>query len=354
MNSPFLLYGSYGYTGSLIADEAARRGMQPILAGRDANRLKAQADLLNLDFCPITLGDPGAIETALQEVPLVLNCAGPFRYTSKPIVDACLRVGRHYLDITGEIQVFEELVLRDHEARQAGVMLLPGLGFDVVPTDCLAAHLKQRLPFASTLTLAISTSGGGISRGTLLTTIEGLPGKGIVRRGGKLTQVPLFEKTQMVDFGRGPRTAINVPWGDVSTAYYSTGIPNIEDYIALPKSVIRMSRLVRPLIGLTSKPLVQRLLRWAVMRSRPGPSAEERRHSVSRLWGEVKDNLGHSVISRMETPDGYTLTAETALAGVERVLSGDFKPGFQTPSLAYGADFILDFEGVKREDIHSK
>ncbi len=354
MNSPFLLYGSYGYTGSLIADLVAKRGLQPILSGRDSNRLKAQADRLNLEYSPITLGEPGALEVALETVPLVLNCAGPFHHTFKPVVDACLRVGRHYLDITGEIQVFEALASLDHEARQAGIMLLPGIGFDVVPTDCLAAHLKQRLPSASALTLAIGMSGGGISRGTLLTTIEGLPGKGIVRRDGKLVQVTLFDKTREVDFGRGPRTAINIPWGDVSTAYYSTGIPNIEDYIALPKSVIRMARLARPLIGITSIPVVQRLFRWAAVRSRPGPTAEVRGHSRCRIWGEVKDNQGRSVITRMETPDGYTLTAETALAGVERVLSGDFKPGFQTPSLAYGADFILDFEGVKREDIHSE
>ncbi len=354
MNSPFLLYGSYGYTGSLIADQAVSRGMQPILSGRDVNRVKAQADRLNLEYIPISLSEPGALEVALKAVPLVLNCAGPFQHTFKPVVDACLRVGRHYLDITGEIQVFEELARRDRDARQAGVIILPGIGFDVVPTDCLAVHLKQRLPDASILTLAIGTSGGGISRGTLLTTIEGLPGKGIVRRDGKLTQVPLFEMRREVDFGRGPRTAINIPWGDVSTAYYSTGIPNIENYIALPKSVIRMTRLARPVIGITSRAVVQRLLRWAVVRFRPGPTAEERTRSRSRIWGEVKDKQGHSVISRMETPDGYTLTAETAVAVVERVLSGDFKPGFQTPSLAYGADFILDFTGVTREDIHSE
>ena len=354
MNSPFLLYGSYGYTGSLIADLAAKRGLQPILSGRDTNRLKAQADRLNLEYSPITLGEPGALEVALEEVPLVMNCAGPFQHTFKPVVDACMRVGRHYLDITGEIQVFEALALCDREGRRAGVMLLPGLGFDVVPTDCLAAHLKQRLPSATILTLAIGMSGGGISRGTLLTSIEGLGGKGIVRRDGKLTQVPLFDKRREVDFGRGPRTAINIPWGDVSTAYYSTGIPNIENYIALPKSVLRMTRLALPLMRITSISVIQRLLRWAVVRSRPGPTAEERTRSRSRIWGEVRDNLGHRVISRMETPDGYTLTAETALAAVERVLSGDFKPGFQTPSLAYGADFILDFEGVKRDDILSE
>jgi len=351
MTTPFLLYGSYGYTGSLIADLAVRGGMQPILSGRDAIRLKAQADRLKLEYSPLSIDDPEALEAALKAVPLMLNCAGPFRHTYKPIVDACLRMGRHYLDITGEIMVFEALAARDDESRKVGVMLLPGIGFDVVPSDCLAAHLKGRFPTASHLTLAISMSGGGSSRGTLLTAIEGLPRQGAVRREGKLVQVPLFGKTRKIDFGRGPRTAMNIPWGDVSTAYYSTGIPNIETYMVLPKSVLRMRRLLRPLIGLTTKPVVQRLLRQAVMKSPPGPTAEARSLSRSMLWGEASDNLGHSVIARMETPNGYDLTAETALAAVERILSGDFKPGFQTPSLAYGADFILEFEGVRREDL---
>ncbi len=351
MNSPFLLYGSYGYTGSLIADLAVRRGMQPILSGRDADRLKSQADILGLKYRPISLNDPGALEATLKEVPLVLNCAGPFHHTYQPIVEACLRIGRHYLDITGEILVFESLAGRDIVARQAGVMLLPGVGFDVVPSDCLALHLKQRLPGATHLTLAIRSLGGGMSRGTALTGIEGIPQQGLVRKDGKLVKVPLLWKTRQIDFGSGMRTAGNFPWGDVSTAYYSTGIPNIEEYLVLPRSTMRMIRLFRPFIGLTAKPFIQRWLKQWVMKSPPGPTVEARQLGRSRLWGEASDDQGHQAISRMETPDGYSLTAETALGAVSRALAGDYKPGFQTPSLAYGADFILEFEGVRREDI---
>lgn len=351
LTMPFLLYGSYGYTGALIVEQAVKRGMHAILSGRDAIRLKSQADSLGLEYHPISVDNSGALDAALTDVPLVLNCAGPFVRTYKPVVDACLRVGRHYLDITGEIPVFEALAARDNDARKTQVMLLPGVGFDVVPSDCLAAHLKRRLPEATHLTLAIQMSGGGSSRGTKLSAISRLPDQGAIRKDGRLVQVPLLGKGREIDFGRGPRTALNIPWGDISTAYHSTGIPNIETYMVFPKSVRRMGRFLGPLIGLTSQPVVQRLLQLAVMKSPAGPTVEARQSSRSRLWGEASDDQGRHVVTRLETPDGYDLTVETALAAVERVLAGDFKPGYQTPSLAYGADFILEFEGVIRKDL---
>jgi short subunit dehydrogenase-like uncharacterized protein len=351
LTTPFLLYGSYGYTGALIADLAVKRGMRPILSGRDLIRLKTQADGLGLEYRPISLDDHVSLEVALKEVPLVLNCAGPFHRTFQPMTEACLQLGKHYLDITGEIVVFEALAGRNGDARQAGVMLLPGVGFDIVPSDCLAVHLKQRLPEATHLTLALNWSGGGTSHGTLLTAIEHLSEQGVVRKDGNLVQVALPGKTRQVDFGHGSRVAMNIPWGDVSTAYYSTGIPNIETYMVLPNPILRMRHLLRPFIGMAGKPFIQRFLRNIVMKSPPGPSEEARRRGRSRLWGEASDDFGQHVVSRMETPEGYALTIETALAVVGRALDGDFRPGFQTPALAYGAGFILGFEGVRREDL---
>jgi len=351
MNTPFLLYGSYGYTGSLIADLAFRLGMKPVLAGRDATRLKSQADKFGFEYLPLSLDEPASLENTLSKLPLVLNCAGPFRSTYKPMVQACLRTGKHYLDITGEIIVFESLVAQDEAARQAGVMLLPGIGFDVAPSDCLARHLKGRLPGATHLTLAISSLGGGLSRGTAMTGIEGISKPGLVRKEGKLVEVPLFWKDLQVDFGNGPRTVVSFPWADVCTAYYSSGIPNIEEYMGFKRSYIKVARLLKPFIGLAGKPFVQRWLKQWIMNSPPGPSEEARQRGRSRLWGKVTDGQAHTAISRLETPEGYTLTAATALGAVRHVLQGDYKPGSQTPSMAYGADFILEFDGVKREDI---
>jgi short subunit dehydrogenase-like uncharacterized protein len=280
----------------------------------------------------------------------VLHCAGPFSRTSRPMAEACLRTGVHYLDITGEIAVFEALARRDAEARAAGVMLLPGVGFDVVPTDCLAAHLKRRLPSATRLELAFRGF-GRISRGTATTALEGMHAGGAVRRDGKIVQVPAGYATRNVDFGRGPVPVSAIPWGDVSTAFHSTGIPNITVYTAFPRTLRRLmgvSGLVAPLLRLGP---IQALLRAALRRQPPGPSAEERARGLSLLWGEAVDDVGQRVVSRMQTPEGYMLTALSAVQCAEHVLGGRARPGFQTPSLAFGADLVLELPGVTREDL---
>ncbi|HEX8494321.1 MAG TPA: saccharopine dehydrogenase NADP-binding domain-containing protein [Pyrinomonadaceae bacterium] len=351
MTNNFLLYGANGYTGTLIARLAVERGLKPLLAGRDRDKVSQLASELGLEHRAFALDDATALDAALQESAAVLHCAGPFSHTSKLMADACLRTKTHYLDITGEILVFESLAARDAEARAAGVMLLPGVGFDVVPSDCLAAHLKRRLPSATRLTLAIQGL-GRISHGTATTMVENIHRGGLVRRDGKLTPVPTAWKTRLVDFGQGPIKATTIPWGDVSTAFHSTGIPNVEVYAALPNAVRLMMKLSRPFKRLLSAQPVQRFLKKRIKAQPAGPSEQERLRGRSFVWGEVTDETGQSKASRLQGPEGYSLTAMTALAIVERVLKGDAHAGFQTPSRAYGADLILEIEGVKREDLN--
>lgn len=267
------------------------------------------------------------------------------------MADACLRARAHYLDITGEIAVFESLAARDREALGAGVMLLPGVGFDVVPSDCLAAHLKRRLPTATRLRLAIGGA-GRLSRGTLTTMVENLHRGGMIRRGGRLTPVPAAWRTREVDFGRGPVTATTIPWGDVSTAFHSTGIPDVEVYAATPAAARVLLKVSRPFKGLLASATAQTFLKGRIRKLPPGPSEEELRRGVSLVWGEVEDDAGERRASRLRGPEGYALTVRTALAAVARVLGGDYTPGFQTPSRAYGPDFIMGIEGVTREDLY--
>jgi short subunit dehydrogenase-like uncharacterized protein len=351
MNPTFLLYGSYGYTGSLIAELAVQHGYRPLLAGRDEAKLRTQAQALGLEYRAFPLEDQIALESAIKEVPAVLHCAGPFSYTYKAMSTACLNTGRHYLDITGEIPVFEALAKRDEEARQAGVILLPGVGFDVVPSDCLAAHLKRLLPTATWLTLAICTLGGGMSRGTALTGLEPPTFKAAVRRKGKLKYRSLASNTFEVNFGPKTLRVMGVSWGDVSTAYYSTGIPNIDVYMAFPKNTIRLARLGRFFVWIPRLPPIKNLIKRIILARSAGPSAEARQTGRSLLWGEVQDEKGWMSTARLETPDGYTLTTQTALRAVEKVIAGEVQPGFQTPSSAFGPDFILEFENIRREDI---
>ena len=232
MTAPaWMIYGANGYTGELIARAAAERGLKPILGGRNRAAIETLARELNFDCRAFGLEDPKAIEAGLEDCAVVLHCAGPFSRTAKPMIDACLLAHTHYLDITGEIAVFEMAATYDAVAKMANIILLPGVGFDVVPTDCLAAELKLRLPSATQLTLAFR--GLGItSRGTTLTALESMSTGGMIRRDGKLIPVPMAWKTRPIDFGngQGPVTAMSVPWGDVATAYYTTGIPNIEAY----------------------------------------------------------------------------------------------------------------------------
>jgi short subunit dehydrogenase-like uncharacterized protein len=321
-----------------------------VLGGRAAGPVEALARELGLRSAVVPLDDPAALRAALSSVRAVLHCAGPFSRTSLPMADACLAQRVHYLDITGEIEVFETLAARDREARAAGVVLLPGSGFDVVPSDCLAAHLKRRLPGATRLRLAFQ-SRGGVSRGTATTVVDNLGQGGAVRRGGKITRVPTGWRTRNVDFGRGPRPAITIPWGDVATAYHSTGIPDIEVYLALPTSarlMMRAARLAEPVLRTSA---VRNMLRPRVRSGSAGPDARQRAHGFTVIWGEVEDEAGGRASARQRGPEGYTLTVEAALAATLRVLEGAVAPGFQTPSKAFGPDFVLTLPGVSREDL---
>jgi len=348
-DSGYLIYGANGYTGRLIARYAVERGQRPILAGRNARPVEAMASTLGLHARVFDLGDPAALDRGLAGVRAVLHCAGPFAQTSRPMVDACLRNRVTYLDITGEVPVFEACAVRDAEARAAGVMLMPGGGFDVVPSDCLAAHLKRRLPTATELSLAISGLTQA-SHGTAATMIEGLHRGGLVRRGGVLTPVALGHRARMIDFGRGPETAIAIPWGDVSTAYHSTGIPDITVYMAMPAAMragIAFAGMFAPLLG---SAVVQRMLKAGVRAGPAGPTDAERARGVSHVWGEVTDAAGRRAVSRLRTPEGYTLTALAALEITARVIGGAAPVGYQTPASAYGPDLILAIPGCERSD----
>ena len=339
----FLIYGANGYTGQLIAEAAKARGESPVLAGRSADKVRPLAEKLGLPWRAFGLDRPD-----LREVALVLHCAGPFSATSAPMVDACLRARAHYLDITGEVEVFESVLGRDAEARERGIVLLPGTGFDVVPSDCLAALLKRRLPSATKLELAFAPSGRS-SPGTLKTSIESLPRGGLVRRGGKLVRVPPAHEVREIPFADKRRTAMSIPWGDLATAFRSTQIPDITVLMAAKPSVIRAARLTRFTSPLLALGPVQSFLKSRVEHSVRGPDREERARGGAQFWGRASDGT-RSVEMTMTVPEGYTLTADAALECARRVTAGAVSPGAWTPSLAFGADFAASLPGVRVGD----
>lgn len=343
----WMIYGANGYTGGLAATEAKRRGMTPILAGRNAHDVKALGRELGFEARVFDLTNPQNTAERLFDIDAVLHCAGPFSATSGPMVAACAAAHTHYLDITGEIEVFEAIHGASEKWRGAGISVIPGVGFDVVPTDCLAAMLKRELPDATTLRLGFASRSAHLSPGTAKTMIEGLPGGGKIRRDGRIENVPHAYKVEQIAFGDEPETAMTIPWGDVSTAFYSTGIPNIEVYLAAGERQVRQMKMLRAFGWIAGLWPVKAIAKMRVGSSVKGPSDSQRAESESIVWGEVSNAEGKTATLKMRTPDGYSLTVDAALKSVERVLKGGIKTGALTPSMAFGADFVLELDGVR-------
>ena len=346
MNRRWMIYGATGYTGGLIAQECARRGLQPVLAGRDAARLRLLAERLQLPHTVVALDDAAALKQALQGVAAVLHCAGPFSRTSAPMREACLATDTHYLDITGEIDVFVAAHDDAARARAAGVLLCPGVGFDVVPTDCVSVSLKAAMPDATHLTLMFAGL-DHLSAGTTVTSMEAVfRGAARVRQDGRIVDIPFGERSRMIDFGNGPECSFVIPWGDVATAGYSTGIANIEVHIPRASASARAIRALVPLRRMMAGPTARRVAHPLLRRLASGPSPARRAREPARVWGEVRNPAGAVKRASLQTLNGYSLTILTAVMAVEHVLRHDVPAGYCTPAQLMGPDCLENIEGA--------
>jgi short subunit dehydrogenase-like uncharacterized protein len=344
-----LLYGANGYTGTLIAKMAKEYKIQPILCGRNKMELEELAKIIDTDFLIADLNNAEDLDKALINVPLVLHAAGPFKHTAKQMIEACIRTQTHYIDITGEIEVFELAKQYDSAAKQAGITIMSGVGFDVVPTDCLALFLKNKMPNATDLKLAFASLGGGLSKGTATTMAENAGGKSAERINGKMVSVPLGHKGMWVDFGLKKLFVISIPWGDVSTAYHTTSIPNIVTYTAASPKTFKILKFQKLFNWLLRTQFMKNIQLRKINNKPAGPSNVQRQKSKSLVWGEVKNKEGEIVQARLIGPEGYTLTAITSLIIAKKILEGNFKTGYQTPAGCYGPDLILEVPNVTRE-----
>jgi short subunit dehydrogenase-like uncharacterized protein len=343
----FLIYGANGYTAELIAREACTRGLKPILAGRSASRIEPLAKELGLPYRIFALDDQEALATALREVNVVMHSAGPFIDTAGQMVEACISTGTHYLDINGDIACFEIVKKYGEAAAHAGIMLLPGTGFDVVPTDCLALKLKKQMPDAIKLRIAFASLGSSLSHGTATTMAGKLGEGGACRINGKIVRRPLGEHGMTVDFGSKKRFVMSIPWGDISTAYHSTGIPDIETFTAVPPKTHQILKAQWLFNWALRTEMVRGLIRKKINSRPAGPDPNARANGKSLVWAEVTNNKGEQAIARLEGPEGYEMTVRASLLIVEKVLAGNWKAGYQTPSSAYGEGLIGEVNGVR-------
>jgi short subunit dehydrogenase-like uncharacterized protein len=258
------------------------------------------------------------------------------------MLEACLNAGVHYLDITGEIDVFEHAHAQHERAVDSGIVICPGVGFDVIPTDCVAATLAEALPEATHLSLGFD-SRMRMSPGTQKTSLESLVGGGKVRRDGKIVRVPMGSHPRRIDFGAGEKPASTIPWGDVATAYYTTGIPNIEVYIPSPPKRARTLRLANLLRPILRGSILQQMMKRQVPAT--GPDEQARANTPVYVWGEVRNAAGKVRTARVKTANGYDLTVTGSLEFIGYLSSQRPAGGYYTPSQLLGPDLVSKLPG---------
>ena len=343
----WMIYGAYGATGRMIAHEAVRRGHHPLLAGRDGEQLSRFASELGLESLQVDLADAAALETALGGVDLVVHAAGPFTITADPMQRACLQAGTNYIDITGELPVFVETYGRHRPAVDRGICLVSGCGFDVVPSDAVAAGIARRLPSVRDLLLVIdsnTTPTGGTVASAVALAGEG----GSVRRDGRLVRVPLLSGHERLELPWGRRTIVPMPLGDLESAARSTGASSITTALALPSAIRPLLRVIAPLFRVAARSKwIRSFLGRRAHRLFTGPTAEQMSTLQARIWGRGRDDAGRTVELWITVVEPYRFTAEVAVRAAERILA-ERPIGALTPSQAFGPDFPLEIEGSSR------
>lgn len=344
MSGRALLYGATGYTGRAIAHQLVHDGKgvpDLVLAGRDAARVRAVAEPLGLPWRAFDLGAAEAVAAALEDVDVVLNAAGPFTATARPMVDACLGSGTHYLDVGGEWPVFSEIIARDAEAKAAGIALLPGAGLTVAAGDCLLLRAKERWPDTARLCLGISKA-QVVSRGSVATMASLAEPGTLIRRDGQLAMVPAGSLTRMFDFGEGPREAVATNWADLVTAGWTTGVPDIEVYSEMhwaQRAGYRSAGLGMATVGPAPWRTIGGLLA-RVWPEEPDPAARDAARFTMVV--EAFDPWRRVRRMTMDTLDGYGASVLIACAALRQVLAHPPASGFLTPATAFGSNFAVE------------
>ena len=344
----YLIYGANGFSGRLIAQKAKAQRHNVILAGRNANAIQQLAEQLDLPYRVFDLKNLAQLDAAIADVDAVLHAAGPFSKTALPMLNACIRMKKHYIDISGEYRQFQQCASYHTQAKAAGVMLLCGAGFDVTPTDCLAAHLKQRLPTGNQLTLGICVD-MIMSPGTAETIVESFGQPSMIRRDGMLQHIPMGSKQQVIPFKSGEQMCVALPLGELFSVFYNNAIQNIEVFVSLPSPIRLAMRSSNLLPSILRSDNLQKLIKPLMRQSQRGPSEAQMQRGRSEVWAKLSDGRKF-VVGRIFAPDHYVLTAQFACAAAQRAVLDQVPTGYQTPASAFGADFILQFDGITRVD----
>lgn len=311
-----MIYGAAGYTGRMVAQHAKVAGLDPIVAGRDPRAVAEIGAQLDADSRVFSLDDPGAFADALGGVTVLVNAAGPYLRTAQPLMRAAIQAGVHYLDFAAELDSYQLAEALDADAERAGVMLLPGSGGSVAMLGSLAAHAASRVSRPRKVSIALHVT-GSFSRGSAISAAQNVTAQTLVSVDGRLQ--PLAQAhPRLFDFGAGPVEALPLTLPDLITIARDTGAPNVETFVHVSAGDF-------PAGDLADLP--------------DGPSAEQRAAHRYQAAVEVVGEDGAVARAILDTVNGYSFTALAAAEAARRVMAGEVRSGFQTPTGLFGAGF---------------
>jgi short subunit dehydrogenase-like uncharacterized protein len=346
----WMIYGAYGYTGRLVAEEAMRLGHKPVLAGRSAEKLVPLVERLGLESVAVDLQDKEKLGRIVGDFDLVFHAAGPFMHTSVPMVRACLDNGTNYVDVAGEVMVFEQLLALDQQARAKGIAIIPGVGFNVLATDSLARYVSEQIAHPTDLDIATYWITHSISPGSFKTMIDSFPIGTLVRRQGQLVRTSVRRGRKRIRFLDGERTVLPANMGDLAAAYATTGIPNISTFTVMPKQYATFYGWVEPLYQrLFAIASLRRLAKKWAEKTMRGSYERDHQTGRSQAWVCARNKEGNEKQAWLETMESYHFTAAAGVRSVEKVLA-ERPQGTLTPAVAFGADFVLEIPGTRRVD----
>lgn len=318
-----VVYGASGHTGSFVVDELCRRGIVPIAAGRNADRLDTYGyTRRGIAIAEASIDDAASMRRAFTGAAVVVNSAGPFLDTAAAVLEVAIEVGAHYVDITAEqTSVQATFAQFEHAALQAGVTVVPAMGFFGGLADLLATAASEDLPVIDHIDVAVFLDSWHPTAGT--------------RRTGERNTMPRLIVTdgRLVPLGYPPpkrQWAFPAPVGDVDvTAVPLSEVPIIAHHLR-PANLVAF--------------LNDDSLRDLTDPDTPQPIAVDALgRSTQRFVMDVHVTAG--TLKRRAVASGrdiYAITAPLVAEATQRLLDGRSSAGVLAPGELLPAAATLD------------
>ncbi len=352
MNSRVIIFGATGYTGQLTAKAMVKRGLRPLLAGRNEKCLKKLSKSLgDLPFVLADVTKPLSLETKVTEGDVLVSTVGPFSLYGKTAIETAIKKRAIYIDSTGEHDFIRKVFEVYHlQAVESQVPLLTAFGYDYVPGNCLASSLIDRIgKEVLNIEIGYFVTATGIDRkalsdGTLLSLLRTSLEPGITWTNGAVLEEYVAQHFKKFQIGDTLNSSFSICGSEHFTLpKIYPQIMNIKTYLgwfgAFSYLFTMLSKLNLLLFKVPGfKSLRQRLSANVLHSKKNGPDAERRASTGSHIIAYAYDVNGHELAkSELIGVNGYTFTANILAWAADQARQGNINGvGALGPVEAFG------------------